>query len=556
MNETTALNNLAATLKIDSTWWQELLGQKASYTEGEFDLYKAMESLPRTEVTAAEAIKKKFGNALSYSPAEGIWYLWDGRVHAPCKGEAIAYKVVKLYYKSVTSSLKFVKDHYVKQAQGAKVSGGDKADEKAAAIMATYEKGEWTKHRSFRDRLATDAGISAVVRLLRTECDIPADHFEGDRKFFVVRNGVIDIENYRRFGVVNLMEHDAARPVYRYFDADYNPATVHEDYETWRKYLATSIIDWDTVILLQKGVGAAFSGERKPRALFNLLGAPASGKSVFLSVFSKLGQDYSIMPNNQSIQTNAGDTNFYQDELRNARFVGFSEVQGNKSLDDGFIKSIMGGDEQTTRKIRQDTNKWTPQCVMFIASNKALKFDTRDDATFLKILPIPFPHSFTETDPEHKMDRLLEDKVLAEGSGILHWILEGMKLFWRDGLNPTAAVLEAMDGNKTANSSALQFMEALIENGYINNDPQGTKSSFITIGEAFSCFKIWADHQGIKHVPGKQTFSADIKNFYHGEANSGGKRFAGLVKTEALETRLANQVWLNTLMGELEVEQN
>ena len=366
------------------------------------------------------------------------------------------------------------------------------------------------------------------------------DYFADDRKWLVVRNGVIDLEDYRTTRLVTLREHSPERPVTRYFDADFDP-TAESD--TWAAFLASSVVDdgGDTLKLLQKAVGAAFSAEKKPRALFNLLGAPASGKSVFLSVFNKLGRDYSVMPNNQAIQLNNGDTNFYQDALRSARFVGFSEVQGKKPLDDGFVKGVLGGDEQKTRRMRQMEVSWEPQCVLFIASNMPLKFDTRDEATFVKILPIPFPHSFTDVDPEHRMDRELEKKVLAERSGILSWVLDGMTAFWIDGLAPTAAVMEAMDGNKTANSHSLQFVQALVTAGHLQRDTAAPVSGCLEVGVAYDLFRRWAEEQGIRNIPGKQTFSSDIADFYHGKRRSDGVRFIGLRVSPDLHTKIRSE---------------
>jgi phage/plasmid-associated DNA primase len=172
---------------------------------------------------------------------------------------------------------------------------------------------------------------------------------------------------------------------------------------------------------------------------------------------------------------------------------------------------------------------WKPQCVLFIASNMALKFDTRDEATFIKILPIPFPHSFTEVDPEHPMDRELERKVLDERNGILIWVLTGMVRFWDEGLAPTAAVMAAMDGNKTANSHALQFMEAMLDAGHVSQDNMAALSGCLDLGTGYDMFRTWAEAQGIKNVPGKQTFSNDVADFYHGKKRSDGVRFIGLL---------------------------
>jgi putative DNA primase/helicase len=546
VNETEILQNLFIELDL-ANWMVDLQEQPKNYTGWKRE--KAEESIPRTDIKAARAIRNKFENRLSYVEASDTWYVWNGMVHVPCVGDSVAYKVIKFYYGAMEDALTFYKGGIDVLATHAASSGNKDAAEKAKKIRELYEKGEIAKHRRYRDRISGDAGVKSLLAVLKTELDIPANYFDGDLDFLVVRNGVIDIKQFKADGFPTLLPHDPARPVWRYVDADYDQ---HAQAPSWNQFLNSSIIDAETATLLQKGVGAAFAGTYKPRAMFNLLGAPASGKSLFLSVFDKLGQNYSVMPNNQAIQVNNGDTNFYQDALRGKRFVGFSEVQGKKALDDGFIKGIMGGDKQNTRQMRQMESPWTPQCVMFVASNMALKVDFRDEATFNKVLPIPFPWSFTDVDPEHKLDRDLEDKVLAERNGVLLWVLIGMKKFWEEGLAPTKAVMEAMGENKVASSYALQFVKDLIDTGYIEQDLSAKASSFVKMGDAYKAFTHWAEAQGVKNVPGKHTFNDDIKQAYFGDIPSGGRRFKGLKMSATFEGLIVDPQRMAFHMGNLE----
>lgn len=535
---------LSANYNIDpDNWMHKLAGQTLSPSS--VDLNKLTAATPRDATDGAEFIADQIPGCLSFNAENGTWYVWNGKVHTPLASDTVPLQLIDVMGRAF-KTLDALLDTHI-QYGVKKIEASNPSDEEAAKATAKFKAGinavrkEW---QSFAYSLNSNKGVKDVLNKLSRLVSKSNEHFENDRQWLVVRNGVIDLQDYRAAGSVTLLPHDAARPVTRYFDADYDPqAGAH----TWKAFLSSSIIDADTVSLLQKAVGAAFSAEEKPRALFNLLGAPASGKSVFLSVFNRLGQAYSVMPNNQAIQLNSNDTNWYQDALRGARFVGFSEVQGKKPLDDGFIKGVLGGDEQKTRRMRQMEVSWKPQCVLFIASNMALKFDTRDEATFIKILPIPFPHSFTTTDPEHRMDRELESKVMDERSGILTWVLDGMALFWRDGLDPTAAVLAAMDGNKTANSHSLQFIEAMLEAELIERDMTAPVSGCLPVGPAYDMFRHWAETQGIKSVPGKQTFTSDVADFYHGKKKSGGWTFVGLRKSPEVQSRLHNDLSLNSL---------
>lgn len=522
-------------------WMNRLAGQTLKVAD--IDLYTMIEFMPKDATDGANFIAQSIPGCLSYNGDSKTWYVWNGRVHAPLTSNVVPLQMIDFLGDCLKDIDALLSTYVSTQSKIIRSDSSldDAAKKKALAAITGpvfNARKSWGK---FAISLHSNKGVKDVLDKLSRIVSKSKTHFENDRQWLVVRNGVIDIADYRKTGSVALLEHSATRPVTRYFDADYDAAA---SVDTWKGFLTSSIIDdgGDTVKLLQKAVGAAFSAEEKPRALFNLLGAPASGKSVFLSVFNRLGQDYSVMPNNQAIQANNGDTNFYQDALRNKRFVGFSEVQGKKPLDDGFIKGVIGGDEQNTRQMRQMEIPWKPQCVLFIASNMPLKFNTRDEATFIKILPIPFPHSFTDVDPDHKMDRELENKVLEERNGILNWILEGMAAFWESGLAPTAAVMAAMDGNKTANSHALQFMEALIESGLIEKDNMAPVSGCLPIGTAYEMFGHWALQEGVKNIPGKMTFTSDVADFYYGKKKSGTWTFLGLKKSPELQVKLASGV--------------
>lgn len=536
--------HLVSTYKLDHSL-KRILGQEPSIEK--LDLETVHKSAPKDASDGADLLNQMTGKSLNYVARTDTWYCWNGIIHVPLGDKAVPLQLIDILSNLLKDAEAFIREAESTQVQQAKAQySGDDLTKAVTRIKAAHITAI-ESFKKYATSLAGNKGVTDTLAKLGRIAAKPSSFFEQDNQWLVVRNGVIDLHDYRSTGKITLLDHDASRPVYRYFDAEHNAETKHDDYDTWRKFLASSIADWDTVLLLQKAVGAAFSAEQKPRALFNLLGAPASGKSVFLSVFNKLGQDYSVMPNNQAIQTNNGDTNFYQDALRGARFVGFSEVQGKKPLDDGFLKGVLGGDQQETRQIKKSPNKWKPQCVLFIASNLALKFNTRDEATFIKILPIPFPHSFTDTDPAHKMDRDLENKVLAERDGILHWVLEGMKLFWRDGLNPTAAVMAAMDGNKTANSSALQFIEQMLEAEYIIQDLDAPASACLPLGKAYEMFRAWADDQGMKNAPLKTTFNTDVADYYHGKRKSGTWTFTGLKMSAEVHSKVQTGVGLNTL---------
>lgn len=555
MGETEILEKLYKELRLDN-WWKDLLGQTPSY-EG-FDQYKAMDAIPRTETSAAEAIEAKLKNYLSYVEATKMWYVWDGRIHTPCDGDGIAVKMVKYYYKAMSAALAFVKDYYQREAQAARVAGGEKTEEKAAAIMATYEKGEFSKHRNFRDRVATEAGISAVVRMLRTECDVPRDYFENDQRWFVMRNYVLDLDALRTSTPEHinfvLLPHSPERPVTKYFDADY----VHDaNLEHWDGFLRRSIPNADSRKYLQKVTGAAMMGTSKLRTIPNLYGPPGSGKSVFINTIFKLGKEgagYSCMPDSKAIIKVSGQ-NFEQDSMRGRRFIGITEPSHSEHVDDDFLKKFTGDVWVETRTLNVKSSGWVPQGVVFVASNKPLRINTRDKAIVNRVQLIEFPIEFELEIPgvssvpeERRMIPDLEELIMADRSRILSWIIQGMIEFVRDGqkLTPPESVVSKRNEIVTDASTALRWVEEFIDDEYVelNFTDNIALKNCITVNDAYSQYTLWAALAGEKKPLNRKFFTEDIENkFQEKQKDEETKqwRFPGFVMTPKYLTRTARE---------------
>lgn len=555
MDENDILNKLYTELRLD-LWWKDLLGQEPTYGE-EFDKYKAADSIPRTEQTAAREIGRKLKNYLSYVETTNKWYVWDGKIHTPCDGEGIAYKVVKYYYDTTVAAISFVKENYTKDAQAMRVSNREKADEEAAKIMAGYEKGEWSKHRSFRDKLASAQGISAVVRMMRTECDVPSDYFDNDTRWFVMRNYVLDLDDLRTSTpasgpIFTLLPHSPERPVTKFFDADYvgnmEPSLGH-----WDHFLEKSIPVETSRKYLRQIVGAAMMGTSKLRTIPNLYGPPGSGKSVFINTLFKLGKEgagYACMPDSKAVVKVSGQ-NFEQDAFKGRRIIGISEPSSTERIDDDFLKKFTGDVWVETRTLNVKSSGWVPQGVCLIASNAPLKINTRDKAIVNRVQLIEFPIEFeeqTEDGPyvpvERRMVVDLEEKILEDRNRILTWIIEGMIDFIMGGgkLKPPAEVIAKRDEIVTSASTALRWVEEAIDSELIVIDSDASPRDCIPVLDAYSEYSLWAALAGERKPLPRKFFTQDIENkFYPKVKDPESKqwKFAGFVMTPRYLTRNA-----------------
>lgn len=555
MDEKDILDKLYAELRLD-LWWKDLLGQPPTYGE-DFDQFKAADSIPRTEQTAAQEIGRKLKNYLSYVETTNKWYIWDGKIHTPCDGEGIAYKVVKLYYETTKSAISFVKDYFTKEAQAARVSNVDKADELATKIMMSYEKGEWSKHRSFRDKLASAQGISAVVRMMRTECDVPSDYFDNDTRWFVMRNYVLDLDDLRTSvpgqpPVFTLLPHSPERPVTKYFDADY-VGNVESSLGHWDNFLEKSVPVASSRKYLQQIVGAAMMGTSKLRTIPNLYGPPGSGKSVFINTLFKLGKEgagYACMPDSKAVVKVSGQ-NFEQDAFKGRRIIGISEPSSTDHIDDDFLKKFTGDVWVETRTLNVKSSGWVPQGVCLIASNAPLKINTRDKAIVNRVQLIEFPIEFEEQleggpyiPEERRMVIDLEEKILEDRNRILTWIIVGMIDFIVGGgkLKPPPEVVAKRDEIVTSASTALRWVEEAIDNEMLEYQPHADPRDCIPVLDAYSEYSLWSALSGERKPLTRRFFTQDIETKFGEKVKdpeSKQWKFAGFVMTPRYLTRNA-----------------
>lgn len=535
MGETEILGELYRELDLDN-WWYDLLGQKPSFDN--FDLDKAIETLPRTEVKAAEAIHAKFKNVLTYTEARNQWYLWDGMIHTPCDGEGIAMKVARILYGQMTTALEFIKEYLEKEALKIEASNAANAKDEAKKMRAFYDKGEISKHKRYRDDISRSAGLGALIRSMKITCDVQSDYYDNDQQWLVVQNGVIDLNAVREGGWA-LLPHSPDRNVTKFFDAPYTGKGNFVNHGHWDTFLKYSVPSDASREYLQIVTGAAFMGESKLRTILNLHGPPGSGKSVFIGTFFKLGKGgagYVCMPDSKVIVKVSGQ-NFEQDTLRGRRFWGISEPPMGDAIDNEFFKKATGDDWVETRTLNVKSTGWVPQGVPFVASNKPLKINTRDKAIVERVQMIEFPVEF-ESGPHVPIERRrvkgLEDLIMLDRERVLEWVIQGMLKYVAAGrqLTPPEEVTRLQSEVVTEASTALRWVSEFIDEGMLEIKPEEKDEYFLSVKDAYQRYQTWVVMSGEKHPLTMRFFKQDIEQHYNGLVKAGGQyRFKGICVT-------------------------
>lgn len=502
-----------------ATWAEQFLSRN---TAGDLNLQLTMELLPRSDIVSARVINEHYANQISYGTQTKQWYLWNGAVHVPCNNGDVE-RLIHIWAHTLKAALDVVKDHYELLAASA-------PDPNAAARAMKQYTDNWREHRNYRDRLFSDAGQRAVLNQLRsmTACD-EAD-FDADGRYFVVQNGVINMDVVMKTREVRLLDHDPVRRLTRSSQVVYDPK-AHSPW--WEFYLKGSLPDPEVRRYLQRWAGSAMLGKPNSKGLINLIGPQDSGKSIFIDNMLKTFGDYGKMVRAATfLAKKQGDAGYDMHELRGARLVAASEPGRGKQLDDDAVKTVTGSDTMRTREPYGRFVQWKPQCTIFIASNAPMRFDTADGALLNRIKPISFPNRFKrDKNADEKERAILElpEYLDMERSGILRWVFDGLLDFLEHGLgDEPQAVIDARHNMAVSIDTSLMWLEEEVEAGSIGIDMTYPLSHCLAVNEAYVRYQMWCTESGEKYPFGRKAFSENLQRLYPTKLSNGRTRFTGV----------------------------
>jgi P4 family phage/plasmid primase-like protien len=207
---------------------------------------------------------------------------------------------------------------------------------------------------------------------------------------------------------------------------------------------------------MQRMCGYTLTGTTREHALFFLYGTGANGKSVFLNTISSIMGDYVraapveafIASPTQSHPTDLAG-------LQGARLVTAVETEDGRRWAESKLKALTGGDRIAARFMRQDYFEFTPQFKLVIAGNHKPGLRTVDEAMRRRLNLLPF----TVTIPAAERDAELTEKLRAEWSGILQWMIDGCLAWQREGLNAPGIVRDATEKYLSAEDTPARWME-------------------------------------------------------------------------------------------------
>ncbi len=315
-------------------------------------------------------------------------------------------------------------------------------------------------------RYWTSTGINGIIRTGRVERYINAapEDFDQHGNMLTLNNGIFDLD------AMELKAHDSRLMLTRKLNASYDPSKTEGRFT---RFLQEVLPDPQVREYLQRVMGYMLTGKADKRALFLLYGPSGTGKTQFLEAIHRVMGDFGEVAANSTFLPVVGNRSGPSSDLhklRGKRFVMQSELDQGTKLNEGLVKSIVGGDTQTTRGLYQDFVQWRPEYVVFLATNFLPRISSTDDAIWFRVKPIKFSQVFIDSNgnPVNESEASLGAQMAAsEPEVILNWMLEGLRKYREQGLNEPAQVTEWAKQYREETDTVQQFLREAADEGRI-----------------------------------------------------------------------------------------
>jgi len=131
----------------------------------------------------------------------------------------------------------------------------------------------------------------------------------------------------------------------------------------------------------------------------------------------------------------------------------FSEPNKKDVLNFGLIKELSGGEQVSSRGLKQDPVDYIPQYKIFILCNYLPKIDDQGKGIWRRIRSIPFTSNFVENPDPNDKSQFKLDEHIGDNFGLwkftfINILIEHLKLYNQDGLYDIPEIMESTNNYK------------------------------------------------------------------------------------------------------------
>jgi putative DNA primase/helicase len=348
------------------------------------------------------------------------------------------------------------------------------------------------------NKARADAAVSKVREL--PGFTVLASELNLDKRLINVENGVLDLVTQQ------LAPHDPNQKMTRIMGAAFEPGAACPRFE---EFMERVLPEEAMRSYVQRALGYSLLGEADQRSLFLVCGPSGTGKSTLMSAMEMIFGDYATSAPSGTLRAAGRETSSPSNDLhtlRGKRFVSTSETNEHTAYNEDLIKRLTGRDKIQSRRLYQDFQEWSPQCVIWLATNHAPKFNSDDDAIWRRAKIVPFN---TVLLGEGQISDFAHNVLTEERNGILNWLLAGLRDYQSNGLGEPEEVKDSVREMRLSSDSVARFLEDRLSDGVLT---RGELHQMRTM-ELYAMYTEWARQVGERSLGSRRFINRIVANY-------------------------------------------
>lgn len=452
-------------------------GDKASQEA----LDRRLAYFPLTDLGNAERFRERNRGRLMFCAAIG-WYWWDGKRWSR-QGAEERVKIAEHHcVRSIQDEADAIAGTDADVFMGVKGKKGQEEDIHLSDLLRAW--GRASEANSKLTPIAKHAAAYLSVQPIQLDADPFAINV--DNGTLVVRRNATGEDP------VTFNPHDPNDLITKIAPVVYDVKAARPRFDQFMSEVQPNPTSQRT---LQQFKGYSLTGDVSEQKLAAFHGKGKNGKSVFEDVTAFVAGDYcETVPIETFLAEgrgrNAGQATPDLAILPGVRMLRTSEPKKGAQLDEALIKLATGGEPILARHLNRDYFKFYPNFKLTISGNYRPKIVGADEGIWRRIVLVPW----TVQISAEKQDKQLAAKLKLEASGILNWMLDGLRDWMENGLSLGEEVEAATAEYRRDSDQLGRFLEACVV-----QDPESRVQSSVI----HAVFNAWSKANALSEWKGR-----------------------------------------------------
>lgn len=350
------------------------------------------------------------------------------------------------------------------------------------------------KHRDYSLSSGNSAKISNMIGEAEVNLSRDIDDLDADPLSVNLENGTLRFRveggpgtGFSRTASVELVPHERDDLITKIMAVAYEAGAESPEFDA---FITRIMPDAEIRRFIQRWLGLSMTSIIEQHLAF-FYGSGANGKSVLVDTVARLMGSYAATAKIESLtgtnKRGGGDATPDLIPLMGARMVRASEPEEGERLREAEIKAMTSGEPFLVRALHSDFVEAKPLFKLTISGNHKPDIRGTDDGIWRRVMLVPFDVQIPEE--ERRDFEEFVGALLAEGPGILNWLIEGLLDYLERGLQIPAAISDATKSYREESDPMQMFLDSCCQ-------VTRSEAGFTSTRTLVDAFQFWIEESG------------------------------------------------------------